>query len=1851
MSSPAGAAPAESGERFENDPSIEGFPLSLQQDRLWRLCAEANTPYRTHCALAIEGRLDRGRLREAWRMVVQRHEILRTCFRRLQGMEAPIQVISDLCESAWSSLDLTGLASQEQHRLVKQALRQEVESEFEWEEAPPCRLRLIELDREEFVLLIGLPAICADSASLTRLVQDLAEAYASCGGGRADWEEPIQYVDFSEWQNELLESPEEEAGRSYWTSQGLLSMPALSIPFERRSPRSKGRFEPESSTWEMDGLQARSLAQAAAGMDVPIESVALAAWALLIRRHAESTSIVVGRFSHGRTVEDLEATLGPLFKYLPAKISLDGSLPFDELARAVADTIASIERHHEHYSPEILPAADQDPSAGLPILFQLGRCPSPLAADGVTISMLDRHCCEQPFRLKLSLLLADSGVRFALEFDPACLSRPGAALLASQLRSLVEGIGENPSRRLDEFDLVDESQRRRLLQQWNATRRDFPEETVQIRFEAQAEATPQALAVAFREERLSFGELNARCNQAAHLMRRLGVGAEDRVALCLNRSIDQIVVLLGVLKAGAAYVPLDPWQPPARLAKIAAQISPKLLIAEKELFENADLPGPQMIDRREFLERASEASPANPEPIAGPENLAYVIYTSGSTGSPKGVMISQGSLANLSRALNRRIGGDLAACSRVSVNAPLAFDSSVKQILQILDGHAVCVLPEEVRRDGAELLAYLQAHDIDVLDCTPAQLQLMRSAGMKGARSPKLVLVGGEALDAAGWKACRSQADVAFYNVYGPTECTVDATACKVQPGLDRPLIGRPLDNVRTYVCDERLRPAAVGIAGELLIGGKGVGRGYFEAPALTASKFVPDPFADEPGLRLYRTGDRARFHPDGNLEFLGRIDRQLKLRGYRIEPGEIEAGLGSHPGVAQAVAITKEDVVGKPRIVAYVAPERRFSATIEGHPRLPLPNGMEIVHHQSAESEYLYGRFFSQTESWLNGFVLPEEACVLDVGANIGLFSLSVRSLSPSARILAFEPAPPLFDLLRINIELYAPGVEISPLAPADSSRLSRFSYQAAWSVLSGPSQGQDGLAQQWAKAWRHAWEETERTGDPSEESRTSADALQYEADQVQLSSVIEEKGLERIDLLRISLHRGEMDVLAGIDSVHWPRIRGIAVEICEPVGGAALQRFDRIREFLEARGYSLHSRAQTCPEGIEFILAEAVRPASVEDDAPNPSPPSRQLLQESPLVTASSLRRHAKEHLPEYMLPSQYVVLEKLPLNANGKVDLSSLPKPSEERPDLESGYEAPRNESEAQLAAIWRQLLSLERVGIRDNFFELGGDSILSIQAVARAGEQGMRLTPRQMFENQTIAELAVLAQSDVEILAEQGDVTGAVELGPAQRWLLDLDLQDLSHWNQAVMLAGDGTIDVEAVERSLEALCLHHDALRHRFVRAQDGAWQQVCQPPPGRPGFAWVDLAGLAPQEREEAMGRLCERAQRGLDLERGPLVNALGMEWEGEWRLLLVIHHLVVDGVSWRILLEDLQNAYARLSAGGEAELGRKTTSFQQWSQSMSLIARDPRLRDQAQYWLQGADGDSWRLPRETDSQGDGRNLESTARLAHLSLGPERTGQLVQSAPQAYGASIQEALLSALTGALLDWSGHKSGCIPIELEGHGREELSDEWGPEGADSVSAESGRVDLTRTVGWFTAIYPVRLEARADEPPGESLKRTKEKLRSLPGKGLGYGLLRHLGEAEDRSRLASLPQPEIGFNYLGHLDQVLQGEGPFRAATESAGPSRSPRGLRPHLLDFSADIAGGELSLRCIYSRSLHSRESIERLLELARRRLEALIDHCLSPQAGDYTPSDFPMAGLSGDQLEAIIDQVEFETEIDP
>nr|AHB82071.1 non ribosomal peptide synthetase [Jahnella sp. MSr9139] len=605
---------------------------------------------------------------------------------------------------------------------------------------------------------------------------------------------------------------------------------------------------------------------------------------------------------------------------------------------------------------------------------------------------------------------------------------------------------------------------------------------------------------------------------------------------------------------------------------------------------------------------------------------------------------------------------------------------------------------------------------------------------------------------------------------------------------------------------------------------------------------------------------------------------------------------------------------------------------------------------------------------------------------------------------------------------------------------------------------------------------------------------------------------------------------------------------------------------------------------------------------------------------VDGEALRRALQERIPGHMVPGVIVVLDALPLTPNGKVNREALPNPGDAA--RATAHVAPRTPTEATLARIWADVLGLEDVGVLDNFFALGGDSIISIQVVSRANQAGLGLTVKQLFQHQTVAELATVARADRRVQADQGEVTGPAPLTPIQRWFLEGRPEEPHHFNQSVLIEAAGALDPAALADALRHLGLHHDMLRARFQPGPE-AWTQRITAAPDAIPLEIEDLGELASLEaKRAALEASAARWQTTLHLAEGPLCRAvLYRSGGGEPdRLLLVVHHLVVDGVSWRILLGDLESAYVQRLHGGRVQLGPKTTSFQQWATRLVEHARSAALLDELPYWIE-ASAASAALPLDFAVDPAALRTGTSATLT-TSLDAEQTRALLSGGSAAYRTQINDVLLTALARSLGRHFGHEA--LRIDVEGHGREDLFED---------------VDVSRTVGWFTTAYPVVLEADPGAEISRTLRAIKERLRAIPHHGVGYGLLRYLGPDAARASLARAAPAQITFNYLGRFDASGSGAVLAREAKESAGPGFSPREVRRYLLEVNAVVTEGRLQVSWTYSPEAHRESTLQALASGFTAEIEALIAHCRSPEAGGYTPSDFPLARLNS----AILDHL--------
>ncbi|HYK41878.1 MAG TPA: amino acid adenylation domain-containing protein [Thermoanaerobaculia bacterium] len=1483
--------------------TLEGFRLSPQQSRIWALSQlDGRGAYRVSGFFRFDEGWDPARFKRALSEVVERHEILRTSFRRLAGMTAPLQIVHDRMEVRLEEL-------------AEAPAEGRVSFEPDLERGPLVVARFRSASPGSAAVELDLPALCADRTTMRLIAAEIA---ADLSGEPVAASAPLQYADVAEWFHELLEKPESAPGIEYWRRFDLRGADAPPLPFRLLDPALG--FEPKRSSVPISLVPAERLRHFDELPGRPTRSMLLAAWQAFLQRLCGGEPVIIGYESEGRRLPELRTVLGPCARSLPLRTPWTEMPSLKAGALAVENVIAEQERW-QHLFVE---------GATFALSFEYSDEPQ---ERGHLWKLADVRSWIRPFELRLSCVRTANGAELSIEYDSGRIPDREAALLTSRFSRFLDRALAEPDLPLSAIDLLSEEDER-LFRGWNSTDRPLADvRLIHERFEDAAHATPDAVALVYEDSALSFAELNERANQVAHRLARVGVGPDARVALCVERSLEMIVGLLGIWKAGAAYVPMDPSIPEERLRFLVSDTDASAIVTRGALAGKFGGAAPVVL-----FESEEPAPITNPDRRAQPDGLAYVIFTSGSTGTPKGVAVEHRQIRNYVDAILERLQPP-AGSSFVSVTTLSADLGNTSIFPALATGGRLRVVSEQRASDPERLAEAFEVDPPDYLKIVPSHLGALLSASRPERLLPRrCLLLGGEATSRDLLERIRALApSLRVINHYGPTEATIGVTTYdaadfeRTGPSETVP-VGRPLSNCRVYLLDENRQRVPPGVPGELHIAGAGVARGYWARPELTTERF-PLLTIGGVGERVYRTGDLARHLPDGNIELLGRTDDQIKLHGFRIEPGEIETALRKHPAVREAAVLPREiPGLGK-RLVAYLVP-------------------------------------------------VPGEA------------------------------------------------------------------------------------------------------------------------------------------------------------------------------------------------------------------------------------------------AAAPDLRRHLAQTLPEFMMPSAFVPIPRLPLTPNGKIDRAALPLPPLATAGGEELVVGPRTPQERILTDIWAGVLRLRRFGIHDNFFELGGDSILAIQIIARAAREGLRLTPRQLFERQTIAELAQVAESLGPQPTDQSAATGSVPLTPIQHWFFEQALPEPHHFNQSMVVEGREALDPEAIAAAADALMAHHDALRLRFTRDSSG-WRQESIPPGGQKFFSVVSGAGLDESQQEEAMARAAADAHASLDLTHGPLARVLYFDrGKSPARVMLIVHHLAVDGVSWRVLLEDLETAYRQVRSGEAPALPARTTSFGEWARKLEEIAQSRRIEQEAPYWLAENAAPDVALP--PDFQGE--NTIASARSIETVLSPEETAALLHQLPAAYRTQINDALLTALARALHRATGVRS--IRFALEGHGREEV-----------VSG----IDLSRTVGWFTSRFPVSLHLPGETEPGgrvDALLTIKEQLRAIPGRGIGYGILRYLSKnGPVGNSIKALPRPDISFNYLGQLDRVLADESLWRVLP-TLGPERSPRNRRPFALAIEGRVRGERLRLSWVYSENVHLPATIARLAGLFEEELRALI--ALGAGAGEvaYTPSDFPKARMSQKDLEKLV-----------
>jgi amino acid adenylation domain-containing protein len=895
------------------------LPLSFAQQRLWFLdqLEPESALYNIPVVIRLHGTLNHSWLAQSIETIIARHEILRTTCVTVDS--TPVQVIAPPQEWSLDIEDLTSLPDPEQSALRR--AEEESRQPFDLAQGPLLRVRLWQISGDAYILSMTMHHIISDEWSIQILLQEIATLYTSYAQEQTALLPPlpIQYADFAYWQRQWLQGELLEQQLAYWKTQLGHNLPVLSLPTDRPRPTvqtSAGALEnfslPPELLTQLSHLSRRE--------GVTLFMTLLAAFQVLLARYSGQDDIPVGTPIANRTRREVEHLIGFFVNTLVLRADLSGNPTFRDVLQQVRQTALAAYAHQDvpfEMLVEVLqPVRDlsHTPLFQVAFAFQSDELALP-DLPGLTIDALPIDNGIAKVDMMLTMFEENGQLGGAIEYNTDLFDAATIRRMAEHLHILLAGITADPKQPIGALPLLSDAERYRLLVGWNMTAAPFPaSSTFPDLFAHHVAQNSEAIAAVFAETHLTYTELDTRANQLAHYLQETGIGPDALVGVCLERSLDLIVAVLGTLKAGGAFLPLDPAYPPERLAFMLQDAQAPVLLTQAHLIESLPAHSAQVIALDTDWETIAQQPTTAPANAATADNLAYCIYTSGSTGLPKGTLLAHRGLCNL--ATFQREHFALEAGKRVLQFSALSFDAAVWEIAMALGSGATLVLADRtVLADPPALTRLLHEAAITHVTLPPTMLRLLEPEHMPLLEQ---VITAGEACSyelVQRWAPGRT-----FYNAYGPTETTVCASIYTCDPAEPTaPPIGRPLPNMQLYVLDAQQQPVPVGVPGELYVGGVSVARGYLNRPELTAERFLPDPFSSEPGMRLYRTGDRVRYRADGNLEFLGRIDQQVKLRGFRIELGEIEAVLAQHPTVADAVVLVREDQPDEPRLVAYM--------------------------------------------------------------------------------------------------------------------------------------------------------------------------------------------------------------------------------------------------------------------------------------------------------------------------------------------------------------------------------------------------------------------------------------------------------------------------------------------------------------------------------------------------------------------------------------------------------------------------------------------------------------------------------------------------------------------------------------------------------------------------------------------------------------------------------------------------------------------------------------------------------------------------------------------------------------------
>jgi len=1838
-------------------PQLKHYPLSHAQRRLWTLesLQMASGAMTISSAIRLKGTIDIDSYIKSWQKVVERHEILRT--RIVVEHEKPRQFVHDDKFSVHYEMIQNSEAESTLIRKLERLSEQRISMYDDW----LFSIRIFEINKHEFIVFMQMHHIIGDAWSLDIIAADQKHIYELLINKSGDDlpELSFQYKDYAFWQNENSRIDHFEKSKSYWHKKLADDLTLLSIPADHARPQVK-TYHGGTVSVELDEIQIKKFEAICSRSQSTRFVAALAIFKLLLHRLSHQEAVVVGTTIANRTQFGLDNQVGFYVQTLALLDVLDEGMSFDQFVQSVNETVHQAFEHADYPFDLLVDELGINRNPAHHPLFDAALIlhedsSENLIISGTQVEAIKLTKNSSIYDLLMTLHVGHDRMNIELNYNSDIYLLKTAQTFLEVYCHLIDVLSAPPSMAADSLLLIPMNKASYALTRSRGITYPLPEENLLTLIEQNNARYSDKIAIQDGSKKWSYEYLHKLAGGIAEKLRAKGLKTGDMVALHVDRSAFAIAGLLGIWKAGGVYLPLNTDLPDTRKMMILEDSECGFIISTTGLsFQNS---------AEIILKSECKLGKGVPSAVLSLQDRAYIIYTSGTTGIPKGVVIKH--IGILNTVLEMVRSWEMSEKDRCLQFASLSFDASLAEILPALLSNATIVIPDaDTKQSPSHFRNFVETHHISVALLTPTYLNAL---GLCDFSRLRLLITAGEA--AIPDDVLSYQKQTRYCNAYGPSEASIHASAWFAEPG--QPFgevvpIGKTAANCEILILDKNQQLLPPGFPGEICFSGPGVAEGYLKRPELTARYFVQHPFI--PNEIIYRTGDKGRINHSGDIEIFGRLDHQVKVRGYRIEPGEIEKTLEKHHDVAQAYALTKADH-NQHELIAYWSEKE-------------IPTLWPSVAEFFVYDEILYRAMYTDRGRNDQYRAIFEKhfqgATILEIGPGPELI-LSRMALEAGARhVYAVELLEETFKRAKARLKELKLEASIT-LIHGDATQV-RLPEQVDYCIseIVGSIGGSEGAASI-MNAVRHQLIDP-RHMIPSR-SRTLIAAADLEQGQLlkgfpeiaahYVDRIFEAQGYHfdlrlcikdfpTASICSNSDNFEDLDYQSELVLEADHEIKLIFNRDCRFTGFVVwltLYTDDKhIIDILQTPESWLPVWLPVSIEGIEVAAGDVLSGAisrTLSENGLNPdfsltgtlsrrgkadlpihleSAHNKPVFQRSPFykelfandetpvcqsTSEAQLKSFLSQQLPAYMIPATLIHVEKFPLSANGKIDKNALPLPESTSKSVDTDLIAKTRE-EKILEKVWIEVLGKTQISVKDQFFKIGGDSIKAIQLVSRLQERDHSIDMRDIFLYPIFEEMA-LKLRPLKVSPELSNPFGQADLLPIQKWFFRTQKNCPQHFNQSVVLKLHDALSNDHLKKSLQALYERHPVLRSHLISGEPTRYhipEMVNE----------LTISDIDLTKSEDEMGEMNQRAeeiQNSFDLYAGPLIKVALFHLSTGRYLLIVAHHLVIDGVSWRILLANLETFNKQQLAGSAMEQPPSTLSFKDWSQVLNEFATSEAMEPSLRKWNELLHGSADVKAKENPSL---PMLRKDFITLTEELDIDSTQYLLGQANQTYRTQINDLLISALILAYHDfWSDAK---VLIGMESTGRE-------LPGKD--------LNLSETIGWFTSYYILPISTQGLTDISNTIKSVKEQIRSIPDKGLSYGILSEQGEKEP---LIPRVSPDVLFNYFGDISNTSEME-TFRMLDWIAGSEIGETSEMSSRLNFSMLVDNKKLKVNLAYHQESLNQSQAADFIKKYLGHLSAIISVTKTAQE-ELTPSDLTVSGMEIDDLDSFLSQFELDNQ---